>query len=179
MTVMWRGMTAAVLAVWFLGGCGESAVRTAPPASADYVAAAGSDATGRATRTQTLSATRPVSHASTLSSEFQWTARVSAGRARRSFVRHGPAGTIQLLQITAPRGTDVTFTGEIPDLAGVRITTGQPATCRIDHGRETCTQPEEGCPMPVADWHFQMFKRSGPPGLIVLRFAIMARSMIL
>lgn len=102
----------------------------------------------------------------------EWVVRVGTGPARRHFILHEPAGTIRLLQITASRGTDVSFTGEIPHLAAVGIATGQPADCQPHGVRETCTQPEEACPMPIADWHFQMAKRAGRPGRIILRFAI-------
>jgi hypothetical protein len=119
------------------------------------------------------------------------TIHVAAGPTVKRFDVSAPAGAIKLLRITLLYGTRISLTGTIPSggrgplpaphgtgriRAIVAISTPRPRdpseTCRRLGGTDVCTQGEEACPMPPANWHFRLHKLAGPAGLIRLEFVV-------
>lgn len=103
-------------------------------------------------------------------------AQVGSGATVKRFEVSEPAGVIRLLRVLVPHGTRAELTGEIPQVAGVAISTPVSTipseTCQRHGATDVCTQAEEACPMPAARWHFRLHKFAGPAGEIRLEFLI-------
>ncbi len=101
---------------------------------------------------------------------------VPESAAVRRFALVEPAGVIQLLRITMPRGTRASLTASIPHLASVAMSAPQsqlPSQACERRGRvDVCTQAEETCPMPAATWRLRLRKLAGPPGEIRVQFTV-------
>lgn len=106
--------------------------------------------------------------------------RIPESAAVRRFALVEPAGVIQLLRITMPRGTRVSLTASIPHLASVAMSAPQsqlPSQACERRGRvDVCTQAEEACPMPAATWRLRLRKLAGPPGEIRVQFVVGQRT---
>lgn len=100
-----------------------------------------------------------------------------AGASADRVVVSRPAGVIRLLRVIAPAGTHVRVTGVISGLAGVSISLPQARddnaeSCTRRGGVVACSQGEEACPMPAANWHFRVRKLEGPAGRIRIYFVV-------
>jgi hypothetical protein len=104
------------------------------------------------------------------------TVRFGGGHELRALVLNEPAGVILLYRISAPRGTDVRASVQIPGVtARLQIATpptALPRSCTSRRSRVTCTVGEEWCPMPEATWRVRLEKRAGPAGDVILTFRV-------
>lgn len=107
-------------------------------------------------------------HSATLSFE--------RGRQAITFTMREPTGVILLYRISAPRGTEIRASAELPGVTvPLRIATarvGPSSSCTERRERIICTVGEEGCPMPEATWRFRVEKLGGPAGDVTLWFRI-------
>lgn len=107
--------------------------------------------------------------------------RIPAGRTVRQFQLSEPSGVIRVFSLTLPVGTHGRVTATIPALAGVQMSVPSSRipseTCRREGAAERCTQSEEACPMPAADWHFRL-NLTGPAGSVHLRFVVAPSSPV-
>jgi hypothetical protein len=111
-----------------------------------------------------------------VTSMYAATAHVDDGRQSFSFRLHEPAGTILLYRISAPRGARIRAFAQLPHVTVPLWIASGPAgpngPCTNLAARISCTVGEEGCPMPEGTWHFQVEKRAGPAGDVIVWFRI-------
>ena len=99
------------------------------------------------------------------------------GSASRQLELSRPAGVVLLFRLTVPHGAHVVADGWLKRLAGVRAWSwprkNDPALSCARHGAfDVCTQGEESCPVPAADWRFRLRKLAGPAGVTRLDFVV-------
>lgn len=85
------------------------------------------------------------------------------GRASRVFTLQGRSGVVLVNRLTVPHGVSVIAEATIRGVAHVRVSTTTSAkdpslTCHRGHSFDVCTQEEEWCPMPRAQWHVKLVK---------------------
>jgi len=89
---------------------------------------------------------------------------------------HESAGVIVLYRISAPAGTRVEGTTQLPATTVpllIRTSRTGPSRSCGRHGRRVvCTVGEEGCPMPEGTWRVHLRKRSGPAGAVTIWFRV-------
>src|SRR5438270_11855457 len=102
--------------------------------------------------------------------------RLGRGSAAASFVLREPGGVILDYRISAPAGTRLRAWTQIPGTtAPLEISMSRPPSagaCRRRSGRLVCSQGEEWCSMTPAAWSVRILKRSGPAGMVRLRFVV-------
>jgi hypothetical protein len=104
------------------------------------------------------------------------TVRFGEGRQAVDFALHEPAGAIVLYRISAPVGTRVRGTTQLPATTVpllIRTSRTGPSSSCGRHGRRVvCTVGEEGCPMPEGTWRVHLRKLSGPAGAVTIWFRV-------
>jgi hypothetical protein len=104
------------------------------------------------------------------------TVRLGPGRDSAALTVRRPQGEITLYRIRAPEGARVQATVQIPGLTTrLAITTAAASptgACHAVRGFRTCTNGEEGCPMPVATWHVVVRKLAGAAGDVTIWFRV-------
>lgn len=104
------------------------------------------------------------------------TIRFGQGRQAVDFALREPAGVILLYRISAPAGTTVVGTAQLPATTVpllIRTSrTGPSSSCGRHGGRVVCTVGEEGCPMPEGTWRVRLRKLAGPAGAVTLWFRV-------
>ena len=101
---------------------------------------------------------------------------LAAGPAERRFTLRERSGVILLSRLTVPAGVRAYVDATIPHLAGTRFSTARandPALrCRRQGAATVCTQAQEWCPMPAADWRLHLVKQSGPAGPVRIDYVV-------
>ena len=101
---------------------------------------------------------------------------LAAGRAERRFTMRERSGAILLSRLTVPAGVRAYVDATIPRLAGTRFSAARahdPALrCRREGTSTVCTQAQEWCPMPSADWRLHLVKQSGPAGPVRIDYVV-------
>src|SRR2546425_8055890 len=100
--------------------------------------------------------------AAVVTSTYSVTLHFDRGRHSLPFRMHEPAGPIRLYRISAPWGSKLRASAQLPRItAPLRIATGPIGpnrACTELRSRLICTVGEEGCPMPEGTWHFRVEK---------------------
>lgn len=150
----WR-LRALLVAAAVGGGCGSASIAEHTVAPAMH-AVAGRPPVGLARHSATI--------------------RFGAGRQAVGFALQEPAGTILLYRISAPAGTRVEGTTQLPHLTVpllIRTSrTGPSSSCSRHGPRLVCTVGEEGCPMPEGTWRVHLRKLAGPAGAVTIWFRV-------
>jgi hypothetical protein len=91
-----------------------------------------------------------------------------------SFHLHEPAGVILLYRVSAPRGSDIRASAQLPGVTvPLLITTAAIDESCTERGlRVICTVGVEGCPLPAGTWRFRVEKLDGPAGNVKLWFQV-------
>lgn len=146
---------ALLVAVAVAGGCGSAAVTEHTVAPAMHAVAS-----------------RPPVGLSRHSA----TVRFGTGRQAVGFALREPAGVILLYRISAPAGTRVEGTTQLPATTVpllIRTSrTGPNSSCSRHGRRVVCTVGEEGCPMPAGTWRVHLRKLAGPAGAVTIWFRV-------
>ena len=104
------------------------------------------------------------------------TVRFGTGRQTVDFAMREPAGVILLYRISAPMGTRVEGTTQLPNTTVpllIRTSRTGPSSSCGRHGRRVvCTVGEEGCPMPEGTWRVHLRKLAGPAGAVTIWFRV-------
>ena len=112
--------------------------------------------------------------AAVVTSTYSVTLHFDRGRQSLPFRMHEPAGPIRLYRISAPWGSKLRASAQLPRITvPLRIATGPIGpgrACTELRSRISCTIGEEGCPMPEGTWHFRVEKLAGPAGDVVVSF---------
>ena len=150
-----RRLGALLVAAAVAGGCGSAAVAEHTVAPAIHAVASGP----------------PVGL-----SRHSATVRFGEGRQAVDFALREPAGVIVLYRISAPAGTRVEGTTQLPHLTVpllIRTSRTGPSSSCSRHGRRVvCTVGEEGCPMPEGTWRVHLRKLAGPAGAVTIWFRV-------
>jgi hypothetical protein len=102
------------------------------------------------------------------------TVHFEAGRQAASFRMHEPSGVILLYRISAPVGTEIEGSAQLPSVTVPLLIRAEDASesCTQAGARIICTVGEEWCPMPEGVWHFRLTKLAGPAGDVTLWFKV-------
>ncbi len=150
----WR-LGALLVAAAMAGGCGSASIAEHAVAPAMH-AVAGHPPVGLSRHSATV--------------------RFGEGRQSVGFALHEPAGMILLYRLSAPAGTRVEGTTQLPNTTVpllIRTSRTGPSSSCGRHGRRVvCTVGEEGCPMPEGTWRVHLRKLAGPAGAVTIWFRV-------
>src|SRR5256714_14678921 len=109
-----------------------------------------------------------------VTSTYSVTLRFDRGRHSLPFRMHEPAGPIRLYRISAPWGSKLRVSAQLPrTTVPLRIATGPigpGSACTELRSRISYTVGQEGCPIPQGAWPLPVEKLSGPAGDVVVSF---------
>jgi hypothetical protein len=137
--------------------------------------AGGAGSAAAVTRPLHRAATASIPVATTRSGARAVTVRLGGGRAVRSLRLREPAGAIRRYRLSAPRGSRVVGSMQLPGITvPLRIGTAPTrfARCRTAADRIVCAVAEEACPMPAGVWRLRLRKLAGPPARVTLWFRV-------
>jgi hypothetical protein len=87
-----------------------------------------------------------------------------------------PAGVILLYRLSAPAGTRIEGTAQLPRLTvplSIRTArSGPSSSCGVHRRRVVCTVGEEWCPTPAGTWRVHLLKLAGPAGDVTIRLHV-------